>query len=230
MIDSELLVVCHCPVPTHPQIYYVDDGALGTPLGAEVSYVDSMACEENKWDKIEDESKIYVWGMQCPIYPILEGDLRYYDPEAYWVRVFIEILNNSWRVLKNGGSVIFPRNGEINSDKRDKLSLIQRFINENERINNWNLTLINATDFLFNLGYINRSNYLIIPDILYVFTKTADESKIQLKEQLRIEAPDTGVEKGGRRRRTCKRRTKKLLSNRKKYFYKKRRTIRMRKR
>jgi len=63
MIDSELLVVCHCPVPTHPQIYYVDDGALGTPLSAEVSYVDSMACEENKWDKIEDDSKTYVWGI-----------------------------------------------------------------------------------------------------------------------------------------------------------------------
>jgi hypothetical protein len=218
MFDSELVIVCHCPVPTHPQIYYVESGKLGTPIGDGVKYVDPESCPSNNWDTIEDNSKTYVWGIQCPVYPMLEGEVGYYNASFYWFGIFIDILNNSWRVLKNGGSLIFPTKKEMDSHKQDKLSIIQQFINENERINNnWNLTLINANDYSFNLGYINRSQILIIPDTLYVFTKIADEPKPQLKKQLQVKM-------GGGRRRRCKFRTKKIQNTRKKFLSKKRRT------
>ena len=206
MFDSELVVTCHCPVPKHPQIYYVESGALGAPLGAEVKYVDPK-CPENTWDKIADNSKTYVWGMYCPVYPLL---LHANYEMAFSVNVVVELLDNSYRVLKNGGSVIFPDNGIINSDRTDKLSEIQQFINTHTRFNNWKLTLINANEFSFNLGYNNSLNILKIPNILYVFTK--------------IEEPQS--ERGGKRKRRCKNLTKKLRSRRKKNLSKKRRTRR----
>lgn len=207
MFDSELVVTCHCPVPKHQQIYYVEEsGALGTPLGAEVKYVDPT-CPENSWDKIADNSKTYVWGMYCPVYILLLRAI-YQD---LCVNVIVDILDNSDRVLKNGGSVIFPENGIINSDRTDKLYEIQQFIN-NLTSKNWKLTLINANEFSFNLGYINSSNFLRVPNILYVFTKI---EKLQSEEELQSE-------KGGRRKRVRKNLTKKLRSIKKKLSKKKR--------
>lgn len=214
MFDSELVVTCHCPVPTHPQIYYVESGALGAPLGAEVKYVDPK-CPENTWDKILDNSKTYVWGMYCPVYPLL---LHARYEMAFSVNVVVELLDNSYRVLKNGGSVIFPDDGIINSDRTDKLSEILQFINRRTIFNNWKLNLINANEFPFNLGYINKSNFLRISNILYVFTKIEEEPQLEEGKE----------ERGGRRKRRTIfnnwNRTKKLRFRRKKYLSKKRRT------
>ena len=216
MFDSELVVTCHCPVPIHPQIYYVENGKLGTPLGAGVNYVDPK-CPENTWDKILDNSKTYVWGMYCPVYPLL----LYANYEVgLYVSVIVEILDNSYRVLKNGGSVVFPDEGIINSDRTDKLSEILQFINRHTRFNNWKLSLINANEFPFNLGYINKSNFLRIPNILYVFTK------IEVEPPDLISGEEAKEERGGRRKRARKNLTKKLRFKRKKYLSKKRRTRR----
>jgi len=198
MLDSELVITCHCPVPTHPQIYYIENGDLGRPLGPEVKYVDPK-CPENTWDKILDNSKTCVWGMYCPVYPLL---LNANYEVALFINVIVEILDNSYRVLKNGGSVVFPDNGTINSNRTDKLSEILQFINGRTRFKNWKLNLINANEFSFNLGYTNKSNFLRIPNILYVFTKIEEEPQLEEAKQ----------ERGGRRKRKLKNLTKKNLS------------------
>ena len=55
-----------------------------------------------KWEKFEDESIMYIWGINCSIY--MSYILSYDEDSSY--NILIDILKNSHRVLKPNGKII----------------------------------------------------------------------------------------------------------------------------
>jgi hypothetical protein len=182
--ESELVIVCHCPVPIHKQIYYVENGVLGTPLGPDVKYVDPDSCPENTWDKIEPGSKTFIWGMHCPVYHIFNSDTSLRD--GNFTLPFLDIVKNSWIHLKTGGKLIFPIPKSIEPACKNNIQVVQDFIDNDPRTNgSWKISIIDVSEFPFYLSQINRADVINIPDLLIVFTKreivSAGKTKIKTK-------------------------------------------------
>lgn len=95
-MDSELVIACHCEV--HEKLYFYSPDGSSRPLDGE-TYVDPKACPDRTWDKIPSNSKQIVWGQFCPMIS------EFTRNEAKQLK---QILEESYRVLKPGGSVIFP--------------------------------------------------------------------------------------------------------------------------
>ena len=142
-IDSELVVVCHCK--KHSQLYYADGDKLINPLGDEVQYVDiDPECPEANWDAIKTNSKLYVWGYNCPVaYALLNPSL-----DILWTQHLLDILINSWRVLKNGGKVILGINKETEYD----INYLQGFLDSWDPTHKWVVSSERSIDFTFSLG------------------------------------------------------------------------------
>jgi len=169
MIDSELVMVCHCPFPTHKQVYYIKDGRRVKRLGSDVKYVDPDSCPGNTWDKIEDNSKTYVWGIHCPIYLLFKH--ASYLKDNVVLGPLLDILKNSWRVLKSNGLVIIPVPKSIENECQNEFNEVKTFIETDPRFNKWNVSIINSSENRFNLAYKNSINVVDIPRLLIVFKK-----------------------------------------------------------
>ena len=153
-IDSELLIACHCE--KYSQMYYVKNGVLDTPVGVEAHYVDPIACPEKTWEKIPTNSKTYIWGVFCPIaQDILHSNIL----------ILPGILNNSWRILKRGGHVIFPGPYDMSLVEPMQAAIDSDVTMENK----WRFSIVKTKDFPFVLAHIKSAIY----STMAIFTKPA---------------------------------------------------------
>jgi len=163
MDDSELVVVCHCE--KHAQLYVTKNDMLVRPLdNKKVSFVDPFVCKEKTWDKIETSSKQYVWAYGCPIALVLMSDILL-DKDDYWTGNFFDILKNSKRILKPGGQFITGIDNAIHPDKIN----LEKFVGVPE-LSDWTIKMINANDYIFNLGKEEDGLPLNVKNNLMIFT------------------------------------------------------------
>jgi len=173
MDESELVVVCHCE--KHPQLYTIKNNDLDKAIdNKKVSFVDPTVCRESTWLKIESKSKQYVWAYNCPIGPVLMN--TDFNRDIIWTEIFLDILNNSKRVLKPGGHFI---SGIGNTVNIDDVSL-EKFINVPE-LTDWKIKMVKASDFTFNLG----KSLTDFKRNLMVFTKAVEGGKRNKKRKTR---------------------------------------------
>ena len=175
--------MCHCKI--HNQLYYYKNDIKGQALGNEVHYVDPDKCPDATWDNIQPNSKKYVWGFNCPIYGMLfKKDLipdNFKDIPMYIFFDFINILNDSAKKLVVSGKFIYgckfyTKNTEhIDCEEINNLKLFFEYYKTHENTithkskkyikiqNEWNIELIDANNFLFNIGRADQKfNKLII--------------------------------------------------------------------
>ena len=140
-IDKELVIACHCPVPTHSQVYYIS-GDPKQPVGPAVRYVDPAICKDHPWEGIVPESKSYVWGINCPLAPaIVHGVL---SPGAGYTVAFIEILNAAGRILRTGGQAVFP--GPYDPAK---VAAVQSMMTHGSLTHKWTVSIVKSDEFPF---------------------------------------------------------------------------------
>jgi len=101
--DEDIVIVCHCK--KHSPVFHVYS-TNSRSVGEGISYVDPEVCPEDTWDKIADNSKTYVWGINCPVGPIITNTYPLFMETSK--QILNDILIHSWRVLKMGGKVVFP--------------------------------------------------------------------------------------------------------------------------
>lgn len=158
MEDSEIVVVCHCII--HNPMHRVREGVLAEKLGPEVHYVDeNPECPNSNWERIPDNSKMVVWGQNCPVGLIFTNMIQ--PPN----RELTQILEGSHRVLKKGGKVIFP--GKMQKSDEDFLKAKLR------RYAGWDFSIVeNPNDLPIILGALgkNTGTYRGLPTSA-VFTK-----------------------------------------------------------
>ena len=104
-MDSELVIACHCK-EKHGQLFFYNPDGSSRPLDGE-TYVDPRACPDKTWDKIPSNSKQIVWGQNCPIY------CAFTKTE---IKTLKEILEESYRVLKPGGTLFSKHPGWLKKD------------------------------------------------------------------------------------------------------------------
>ena len=181
--ESELVIVCHSR--NHPKLSYAKGDKLIKPLGEKVKYVDPYHYKDDNWKQFTDLSKKYIWGWHCPVIPALDSPLIVRP--GFTTETLIEILINSYRVLKPGGKLIFARNKNEKKTKNEIVNNLQKFINEivyykydteeSDAIllrnieKKWIVTVEEDADkFQFNLGYKKYDEPQIHPNLV-IFTK-----------------------------------------------------------
>lgn len=165
-MDSEIVIACHCE-RLHAQMYHLKNGALDKVVGA--NYVDPE-CPETTWGDIEAESKTYVWGDNCPVGPQIRSG------EIQEDCVLINILDESWRVLKKGGKVIFP--GPYNTTMEEPM---QALIDSGAFKHKWSFSVIKNEHFPFVLTHKNKVGDFKVPPYLAIFTKPMSGGKSKRK-------------------------------------------------
>ena len=178
--ESKLIIACHSP--GDGSMFYVNhDGTQGKFVSDKMTYVDTEQSYGTKqWKDIPDKSMLYVWGENCPVYQELGIDSSKTAFETSKVKIqqrlntgktisdgqLINILDTSYRVLQDGGVVIFP------NDKNTLNTYIIDYIKTLDWIKErYTLTVVNSKDYLFNLSYINETREFVIRDTLIIFTK-----------------------------------------------------------
>jgi len=120
--ESKLIISCHSP--RDGAMFYVNhDGTQGKFVSDKMTYVDTEKSYGTKqWKDIPDNSMLYVWGENCPVYQELGIDSSPTAFETSKMKIqqrlntgrtigdgqLINILDTSYRVLQDGGVVIFP--------------------------------------------------------------------------------------------------------------------------
>ena len=124
---SDILIICHCE--KHPEVF-LKEGGPEKSISSVVDFVDPKACPERSWDKIKDESKSYIWGINCPV------GLQIQSANLLAFGALISILNDSWKILKANGKVIFP--GPYTSEKLETLKTVVNAKSNNK----WDVSII----------------------------------------------------------------------------------------
>jgi hypothetical protein len=156
--DSNILVACHCK--KHKKLFHLTDGR---PLGPGADYVDPYECPDTSWEKIKANSKEYVYSIYCPVSTVLDWNESDYDDWKYSENVLFNILQQSYRVLKRGGKLIFLRNGS-----KSVIPKIQGLLDQNPPLGKWDISFFKDNDTLpFSvLGYEKRNApYLVFTKI-----------------------------------------------------------------
>lgn len=157
---SDILIICHCE--KHPEVFLKEEGPEKS-ISSVVDFVDPKACPERSWDKIKDESKSYIWGINCPV------ALQIQSANLESIGSLIPILNGSWKILKANGKVIFP--GPYTSEKLETLKIA---VNTNSN-NKWDVSILPASEFEFSIYHNNKySGKPVIHPYLVIFTKVAE--------------------------------------------------------
>jgi hypothetical protein len=103
--EKEIAIVCHCSPKSrikHQQLYYINIKKKEKiqEIGNNIRYVDPLCdnkIDKDSWTKIDDNSLMYIWGINCMIHA------------SYLRKDIIEdILWFSLRRLKLDGKVLFP--------------------------------------------------------------------------------------------------------------------------
>ena len=100
IVDTDIVLVCHCKV--HELVYYT---RTKIPVSDDISYIDPT-CKNSKWETINSNSKKYVWGINCPVNPVINIDSTF-DGNIFFTPL-LSILEGAYRVLIDGGKVVFP--------------------------------------------------------------------------------------------------------------------------
>ena len=101
----KITIGCHCE--KHAKPYLMKNNKL-IKIKEGLSFVDPGACPGKTWDKIPTDSQDIIWLQNCEIYAVFldkERDSENVKGASYRLD---EILNESWHILKSGGSVIIP--------------------------------------------------------------------------------------------------------------------------
>jgi hypothetical protein len=99
-LDNDIVIACHCE--KHRKLYLYFQNGSSRELEGE-QYVDPYACPGRTWERIKTNSIQYIWGQFCPIYLVFFNGF-----DNVFFRMLINILNEASRILKVGGSIIFP--------------------------------------------------------------------------------------------------------------------------
>jgi len=177
MSDSSLVISCHCP-EIHSQLHHVKDGKLNDPVGVKATYVDPFSCPELKWNKIKSNSKLVVWGENCPVYFQLTNGLYYMkkgkqyeikdDPSnnTGTSKKLFSILDESYRILKSSGRLIFG-DDFLPDDIETKVEQINNHPSIKHR---FRLVVIPVSESNIHLAQIDKGK-LTTRKFLYIFTK-----------------------------------------------------------
>jgi hypothetical protein len=163
MDEKELLVICHCKSPKHLPLYRINKDGSSQLLGPDVEYVDPWACPDTSWKKISDNSKKYIWGINCPVALPLQGFGEYIQAIH-----FLDILSDAWKKLKPNGMLHF---GAMKDDTYD-VEKIRTILQENDLTKNkWIVFKWDTKDFPFYVSKQpavgNNSQMIIFKKIVY---------------------------------------------------------------
>ena len=100
IVDTDIVLVCHCKADE--PVYYT---RTKIPVSDDISYVEPT-CKNSKWKTINSNSKKYVWGINCPVNPVINIDPTF-DGNIFFTPL-LSILEGAYRVLIDGGKVVFP--------------------------------------------------------------------------------------------------------------------------
>ena len=154
---SEIAIVCHCSnlKNKHQQLYFIDakNKKIIREIDKNIMYVDPI-CPNDSWEKINNNSLMYIWGIGCPIYM------------SYGNRQMItDILNNAKPKLKVGGKLYFFIGDTVFGDE----AILVEFFN--------NMSKYENIGYTFKIEPIDKFPYIIFykSEIVikgyYVFTK-----------------------------------------------------------
>ncbi len=174
--ESEIAIVCHCSpqyqtqftqlhTQLHNQLYYIDKQNNKTihEIGKNIKYVDiDPLCPGDIWDNITNNSLMYIWGINCPIYMIfLKGNES---------RVLDKILKNSFNKLKLNGKVFFPVSESYEQHKiKNNNCIIDKIRDGSECFHGYSFEIVSINEFPYIIGD-ERELELEIKEY-YVFTK-----------------------------------------------------------
>jgi len=172
---KELIIQCNA---RNEKLHYVIDGKIEKPLEGVKEIVDA------NFDGIEKKSMQYSWVL---------------DEDCFNIAA-VPLLNTVGDYMKDGGIVAFI---DYSEDMLDKIDLIKKFIkdmeNKYERLtDNWDISVIRASEFPFILGFTDGDGNARIPEVLMLFTlantTSADKATIKLDAGFRVRNPDTAKE------------------------------------
>lgn len=167
-IDSELVILCHCPPPIHDQLYYVRDGEPPVPVGDTVTYVDPKNTDERHkqtLNEISNNSKSYIWLYNCPIYPIFS----IFGVDVFFDRFRI-IIEQGYKILKENGKIIIP----FIPGQHIHLEQVRSIIEGKFTIED-----IDRNNFEFNIKKERELFDDLKTSMLYVFTKITSSHESQ---------------------------------------------------
>ena len=175
MNELDLVVACHCE--QHPQMHIKKTDNTIEPLSNKVTYVDPQ-CRDKTWESIPSLSKKYVWGENCSVYMELRLGARTLrrggDPQL------LNILRESYRILKAGGIVMFPFENWFYSEES-----IETLKNAPEIKSQYTISIIEAKDAPFILGHLARTtrNWTFPDENVIIFTKRATMGGLNRKKK-----------------------------------------------
>jgi hypothetical protein len=144
---KELIIQCNA---NKEKLHYVINGKIENPVEGVREIVDA------NFEGIEQKSIQYSWVL---------------DEDCFNLAA-VQLLNHVGDYMKEGGIVAFVDYGD---DMLDKIELITKFINDMENkyerlANNWDISVIRASEFPFILGFTDANGNARIPDVLMLFT------------------------------------------------------------
>jgi len=140
-------------------------GNIIEPLSNKVTYVDPQ-CADRTWAEIPSLSKKYVWGENCSVYSELRLGARVLkrsgDPQL------LNILRESYRILKPGGFVMFPLESGLYSKES-----IETLKEAPEIKPQYTISIVEARDSPFILGHLSRptGEWTFTKENVIIFTK-----------------------------------------------------------
>jgi hypothetical protein len=180
MDETKLVIACHCE-SMNPIHFINPDNSIGNQVSKNVTYVDP-SCDGKTWDRILPKSKQFIWGENCPVYSefrLGSKSLRKGNDIQ-----LLNILKESYRILEDGGIVLFPLESMFYTDET-----ISQISNDDEIKSMYNIAIINATESPFRLGhYIEVTESWQIPNeniIIFMKKLTAGGRKKRLNRKRR---------------------------------------------
>jgi hypothetical protein len=101
-VGMDILVACHNETEDPPLFIYMPP-LFDTPAPLVADYVDPHR-SGRKWKDYGAESKDIIWDQYCPtMWPFHRiFDYLYHDS------IFYNLFDDGWKILKPGGSIVFP--------------------------------------------------------------------------------------------------------------------------
>ena len=123
---SNILISCHCKNsfktkkdPTgnqHSPLLYKEKNKPVIPISKDVEYIDidpecpSDTNQYKSWDAIPENSKNYIYTINCSLYLLLLDFKKALPEELIFIK---NLLNDGWNILRPGGMIIIPISNEI---------------------------------------------------------------------------------------------------------------------
>lgn len=181
MNEEELVIACHCERMGQMYIKNQDDSI--EPLSDNITYVDPT-CKDKTWESIPSLSMKYVWGENCPVYTEFRLGKRAF--KRCQDAQLLNILRESYRILKSEGIIIFPL--ETNYYSEESIETLRETSEINSR---YKITIVSIKDAPFILGHKSEvgSRWTFPNENVIIFTKKEEgggrKNKTRRKKTLR---------------------------------------------